>query len=142
MSRLGKSSLASPGFSLLEMLIAVAVLAIGSLSVITMHRFAVKQNLSSHAVQTAVALAGQLLEETRALNYTDSRFATTAGYVAPPSTLSPTSPLNASGQAATEGYSRTWQITDGPGSNRKTIDVKVTWAQAAQQIVLSTIKAK
>lgn len=141
------SSLRRPaveGFSLLEALFAVAVLAVGSLSVITLHRKAVTENLSSQSAQTAVALAGQLLEETRALNYTDSRLAQTSGDVAPAATLSPANPLDASGQSASRGFTRTWQIASGPGSNRKTINVKVAWTQGSQtqQIIISTIKAK
>ncbi len=137
--------LASRGFSLLEMLFAVVVLAVGSLSVITMHRVAVTENQAAHSAQTAVALAGQLLETTHALQYKDSRLAATGGYVAPASTLSPANPLNPAGQTAASGFTRTWQISDNsPMTNVKTVSVRVAWNQGpqTQQITISTIKAK
>lgn len=140
----------SNGFSLVELLAAVALLSVGALSVVTMQRTSVKQNLFAGSAQTAVALGAQLLESARTVAYKDTRLDATSGFVNPPSSLSPANPLDASGETVARGYTRTWQITDSPtvggsaAANTKKIEVRVAWSQAgrAEEVVLTTLKAR
>jgi type IV pilus modification protein PilV len=133
------------GFSIVELLVAVLLISIGSLAALTMQRAAVKQNNLTDARETAAWLARQLLEKARVLRYADSSLATTAGYVDPPSAVSPANKLDASGQNSASGiYQRRWQI-DSPSTNIKRISVQVTWNQSGQTDVLilrSALKAR
>jgi type IV pilus modification protein PilV len=135
----------SRGFSIVEMLVAVLLISIGSLAALTMQRAAVKQNNLTDARETAAWLARQLIENTRMLRYYDASLATTNGFQDPPAAVSPTNPLNALGQNSPSGiYTRKWQI-DSPEPNIKRIQVQITWNQSGQTDVLilkSALKAR
>ena len=124
------------GFSIVELLVAVVLVAIGCLAALTMQRAAVKQNNLTDARETAAWLARQLVEKARVTRYADSSLAATSGFQNPPTAMSPSNPLNALGQNASNGmFTRKWQI-DSPVTNIKRITVQVTWNETGQSDVL------
>jgi type IV pilus assembly protein PilV len=135
----------SVGLSMVELLVALVLLSIGSLAAVTMQRAAVKQNDLTDSRQTATWLARQLIEKAHVLRYADSSLATTSGFVNPPAAVSPANNLNALGQYSSSGlYVRKWQI-DSPATNVKRIQVQISWNQTGQTDVLilkSYLKAR
>lgn len=141
----------SRGFSLVEVLAAITVLAVGALAVMTMQRAAVRQNQMAFAEQTATALAEQLLEIARGMTYKNTLLTVTTGYTDPPSSVSPANPLNGLGaNQASGGYTRTWKITENPTvdgvvrNNVKEVSVRVVWTRSGEirRVTVSTLKAK
>lgn len=132
------------GFSMVEMLVAVLLLTIGSLAALTMQRAAVKQNNLTDARATAAWLARQLVEKTRVMRYADASLANTS-WASPPTSVSPANSLDALGQHSSSGiYTREWQI-DSPATNIKRIQVRVTWNESGVTdalILKSTLKAR
>ena len=62
------------GFSLIELLVAIVLIAVGSLATITMQQTAVKKNNLTDTRQTAAQLAREILETVRQTNYVSSEF--------------------------------------------------------------------
>ncbi len=130
------------GFSLVEALVAVGLLAIGLVPVAYIQSTGTRNGVSSYGVVTASARAVELMEEIDNLKYADTRLAPTIvnGQVAfadVPSSLSTGNPLPA-------GYTRQWRITaNTPQTDMMTIDVRVTWNAygTANSYTLSMIKA-
>jgi type IV pilus assembly protein PilV len=63
------------GFTLVELLVAMTILAIGLLGVAGMQMTAMRENSSAHARTAATALASGILEEIRQWNAEDPRLA-------------------------------------------------------------------
>ena len=136
------------GLTIVELLVAILLMTVGSLAAVTMQRAAVKQNNLTNDRETAAWLARQLIEKTRVLRYADTSLANTSPantFVDPPSAVSPTKPLDALGQHSSTGiYTRQWQI-DTVSTNVKRIQVRVTWNETGQTDTLllkSTLKAR
>ena len=137
------------GLSLVELLVAVLLLAIGALGAVTMQRTAVQSNQAAYSREVAVSLVRQLLEATKNMSDDDPRLASTDGaFATPPSSLSPANPLDLEGETTGRGFTRTWRITNlGPQPdgtpNLKEIDVRVQWEQTnrAEQVQLTTRKS-
>jgi len=120
------------GLSLVELLVAVTLILIGSLATLTMQRTAVRQNNLTDDRETAAWLARQLVERVRYMRYADPNLANTVGFVDPPTAVSPANNLNESGAHTTSGgFQRRWQI-DNPSTNLKRIQVRVTWNESGQ----------
>ena len=130
------------GISILEMLVAVLIIAVGALAAIVVQRNGTMENQHTYSREVAASLARQLLEETDSLSYepTSGTYANclnaTASantFVNPCAALSAANPLNAQGQnVAAGGYTRQWSIQNsGTGvpttTNYKTIRVRVQW---------------
>lgn len=130
---------------MVEMLVAVTILSVGALSIFSLQRTATREDRAADGGQTATALAAQLFEAARSLAYKDTRLAATTGFASPASTLSPANPLDANGESASSGFTRTWSITDdAPIPNVKTIAVRVAWTQNGEprRITITSLKAK
>lgn len=140
------------GFSLIEVLIAVLIFAIGGLAAAQLQLSSTRSNQGAANGQIATNLARQLLEAVEAAAYTHAGLAATGGsFVNPNAAFSPSNPLNAQGEAPVGGpgrfFTRQWRIDVTGGTlpstaNFKTIRVRVTWNQAGQnqQIELQSIK--
>jgi prepilin-type N-terminal cleavage/methylation domain-containing protein len=146
------------GLSIVELLVAVVLIAVGALAAIVVQRTSVKENQRIYSREVAASLARQLLESVESLSYepTSGTFAnclnataSAATFVAPCSALSFSNPLNAQGQTvAAGGYTRQWSIVNnGSASDAttaifKTIRVRVQWDDRGQtqQVIFATDK--
>ncbi len=114
------------GFTLLEVLIAISIFAIGILAVGSMQISAIMGNVTSRGSTEAATWAADRVEKLMALPYTGSE-------------------LTAGTHQGTEGnYNIDWNVTDNsPSTNTKTINVIVTWTDrdVQKKINLNFIKA-
>lgn len=115
------------GFTLIEVMIAMAIFAVGILAVAGMQLSAIKGNTSSGKMTRAAIIAQTQMEQLAALKYDDA--------------------LNAVGSHAYAGnpiegqYNVSWTVTgDSPIQHTKTIDVTVTWQGGQRQVTLTSIK--
>ncbi|MBW2108170.1 MAG: prepilin-type N-terminal cleavage/methylation domain-containing protein [Deltaproteobacteria bacterium] len=124
------------GFSLVELLIAMAILAIGLLALADMQIASIKGNSFSGATTDATTLAQDRLEQLMTLTY--SGLTTDANLV--DTDADGDAGLN-DATAGTADFSQTqgnytifWNVSDGSVvSNTKTLSVIVTWSEQGQQ---------
>ena len=106
------------GFTLLEIMIAISILAIGLLAIASLQVTSIRGNAFASGVTEGTTLAADRIEKLLALPYTDA--ALSAG------SHTDSTPPN--------GYVITWQVTDNaPLNNTKTIDLTVTWRDHVAQ---------
>jgi prepilin-type N-terminal cleavage/methylation domain-containing protein len=139
------------GLSLVEILVALTLISIGSLAAMTMQQQGTRSHQASYSREAAAALARQLLETVDSVSYTSPCLNDTSGsYVNPcPALGLATNPINAQGQSlATGGYTRQWQVSASGGTapnteNYKTVRVRVTWNDrgATNQLTMTTVKS-
>jgi type IV pilus modification protein PilV len=132
------------GFSLIELLVAIVLIAVGALATMTMQQTAVKKNNLTDTRQTAAQLARQILETVRQTNYvsanlntTSGSFITLSGATRPGLIQGTTNPSNI--------FTRQLKIDDNtPINNVKKIQVQVTWNQSGmpQSLLLTTFKTR
>lgn len=107
------------GFTLLELLIALVILAIGLLGLAGLHVSAMHGNVSGFKISTASAVAQQRIEELKALDPSDA--ALSAGD-------------HVDGSVTVQGvtYNRSYAIQDNmPITGTSTITLTVTWTEPA-----------
>ena len=115
------------GFSLLELLIALTVLAIGLLGLAGLHVAAIQGNVSGFKISTATAVAQERIEVLKALDA--SAAAMTAGAHAD------------DGNQVVQGitYNRSYTIQDNtPVSGTSTITLTVTWIEPRTGVTRNT----
>lgn len=121
------------GFSLVELLIAITILAIGLLAVAGMQSTAISSNAWANRLSTATSLAQEVMEDLLAKDATDVIFSatSTAAYdlcpdalATPPATTCPATSITISG-AGTFSATRTITINN-PVTGTVKIDVSVT----------------
>ncbi|MDC7707402.1 type IV pilus modification PilV family protein [Vogesella indigofera] len=117
------------GFSLLEMLITIIVLASGLLAIGSMYGAILNANTLSKQRSEAVVLAEKKLEELRGQSY--------ASLVSATDTVTA-----ASSSGSSANYQRSWSVAAASGGlTYKDVGVTVTWTDSknqSQNIVLST----
>jgi prepilin-type N-terminal cleavage/methylation domain-containing protein len=114
------NSTSQNGFTLLEVLVATAILALISLSFALGTAGAVRYNGMAQSFTAATTLGHAKIEELTEKATTDPQL--TAG-----SHSDPSSPLNANGTGGGI-YTRTWTVTnDVPVAGLKTVQVQITW---------------
>jgi type IV pilus assembly protein PilV len=121
------------GFTLLEVLVAISILAIGLLAVASMQVAAIQGNFFAYSATAGTTLAQDKLEDLTALPYT-SDF--TDPDLSSGSHTDPNPP---------PGYTVTWDVTNGnPIVGTKTITVTVSWQDkgVTKTTALTTIKAQ
>lgn len=146
------------GLSIIEVLVAIVLIAVGALAAIVVQRTSIKENQRTYSREVAASLARQLLESVDSVSYepTSGTFAgclnatgSTSTFVDPCAALSASNPVNAQGQTvAAGGYTRQWSIVaSGSPANAttpvfKTIRVRVQWNDRGQtqQLVIATNK--
>ena len=110
------------GFTLIEVLIALSIFAVGMLAVAAMQTTSIRVNSSAGKMTTSITLAQDQMEKFLNIPYTDPQLAQAGS----PFTL----PANA------DGYVVSWNVTDdSPISNKKTITITVTGRGKTLQFV-------
>jgi type IV pilus assembly protein PilV len=125
-----KSMSGQKGFTLLEVMIAVFLLAVAIMGTASLTTSVIKGNSSSQTLTTATTLAKDKMEELKATDYTDLP----AGPVTDYAKANGTVQTSATGSY----YSRQWGAQ--VGTNTKTITVTVTWP-TNRTVQLKTIRA-
>lgn len=129
MARVGPWLPKQTGFSLLEMLITIIVLASGLLAIASMYGAILNANTLSKQRSEAVVLAEKKLEELRGQSY--------ASLVSATDTVTA-----ASSSGSSANYQRSWSVAAASGGLAyKDVGVTVTWTDSknqSQNIVLST----
>jgi type IV pilus assembly protein PilV len=118
------------GFTLLEVMIAVFLLAVAIMGTASLTTSVIKGNSSSQTLTTATTLAKDKMEELKATNYTDLPPPGSPDYAKADGTVQ----TSATGSY----YTRSWTA---PGTNTKTITVTVTWPMN-RTVTLKTIRAR
>ena len=130
-SRLGRVTHRSnslSGFSLIELLVAVMLIIVGSIATLTMQRAAVKQNNLTRDREVAAWLARQLVETVRRMRYADTNLNTTNGFVAVPAAVLASTNLDQYGASGSGIYQRQWSISSS-ATNIKDIQIAVSWRE-------------
>jgi type IV pilus assembly protein PilV len=118
------------GFTLLELLIAVTLLAIGLLAVVSMQEVATKHTLYSNRTSVGAALAQQVAEDILSWNIADARVNTATGpadylFLTDPATNTFAQQITIQGAGA---YTATYQTTPNVGQTGNTrVDVAVSY---------------
>ena len=124
-----KSMSGRKGFTLLEVMIAVFLLAVAIMGAASLTTSVIKSNSLSQTLTTATTLAKDKMEEQKAANFTALPTAGSPDYAT----------ANGTVQASASGsyYTRTWGVA---GTDPKTITVTVTWP-TNRTVQLRTIRA-
>ena len=113
------------GFTLIEVLIAITVFAVGILAIVSMQTTSVGGNAKARCMSDATSWAADRVEILMALDYDDADLDPGAH------TAAPNPP----------GYTISWNITaDAPIPNIKTISVTVSNALLLQDVILQFYK--
>jgi len=127
------------GFTLLEVLIAVTLLAIGLLAAASMQATAINSNGIANRISVTSALAQEAMEDIMAWNTSDVRFAASsagATYDLDPATAATSIQIPAAGT-----FNATYSITvNSPANKTVTIVVTVTNAETNRQVSLTCFK--
>jgi type IV pilus assembly protein PilV len=113
------------GFTLLEVIIAISLLAVGMLAVASMQVSAITGNAHANRITEATTLAQDKLEELMALPYTDADLSQGQHDDTDPPTP----------------YNRTWSVTDDPAgvTNTKRITVTVSGGNLKKDVALTSV---
>lgn len=131
------------GFSLLEVMISMAVFTIGILSVGLMQLSATNGNSGANQMSEALLFGSDQVEQILRWDYGDDRFKSTndIAYVLPDGSNFVADGHQADGE---NKYNVYWQVTDDtPVANSKMIDLTVFWMNQGmlRSFELTTIKA-
>jgi len=125
-----KKSQKDQGFTLIEVLIAITIFAVGLLAVATMQLSAIRVNSTAGQITTRMTWAQDKLEELMALPYSDPWIEDLGD---PPSGTA--SDGNAHQETTSDGYTISWTVTDDtPISSTKLITVAVTGRGKVTQV--------
>jgi prepilin-type N-terminal cleavage/methylation domain-containing protein len=126
------------GFTLLEVIAAIAILCFGLLAVASMQTGAIQGNYRARLQTEGTTWAQDRMEKLLALPYSDTNLDDTGGYTADP--FSP---------AAPDPYTITYEVDDGavanpnnPIPNTKLIRVRITWQDkgVSRTNILTSVK--
>lgn len=131
-TRSKRSTTSEAGFTLLEVIVAIAVLCLGLLAVASMQSAAIQGNFTARLQTEATTWGQDRLEKLGALPYNDAKLNDTAGsWQSDPFPPSPA------------GYTIDYRVDAGnPVANSKLIEVLVTWADkgVTRINILTTVK--
>jgi general secretion pathway protein I len=120
------------GFSLLELLVALAILAVGLLGAAVLTGGIIRGNFFSKNITSATAIAQTTIEGAQRVGYTAVNTYATDSSKVPPS-------VSMGGVSFSQSASVT---NNSPASNMKTVSVTVSWNEAnnaARSLTLQTI---
>jgi len=140
------------GFTLIEVMVALGVLAFGLLALAAMQIQALKQGSGGWNTSEGAAIAWSQLETARRLPW--AQVAPTGGFVAPPWVNNPPNPLGtvvstvnraSAGVQTKTLYSVQWRVSPVAGTaNLRAVDVQVTWTDPdqpqAKTLTLSSLR--
>ena len=138
------------GFTMIEIMIALVVLAVGILSVASLQVSAIKGNNLSDNITSALTLAEDKMEELLGLNYDNPDLQDLVplnnndlGIIEPGFIDKEEFNTNESGRAGPGRFRMIWNIADNiPVENNKTIKVIVTWDNNSHRVSLTSVKRK
>jgi len=133
------------GFTLLEVVVAMGILATGILGVTAAQVYAMHGGSTGRHTTDAAAIAHSQMEQLQRMTFTDAALAQTAGWVA--------GTLVAGGQVQTqvqanpaaqieETYTIQYRVTDVTPGQLKAVDVRVNWNEPARPnrtFIISTV---
>jgi type IV pilus assembly protein PilV len=124
-----KKSQKDQGFTLIEVLIAISIFAIGLLAVATMQISAINVNSTAGQITTRMTWAQDKLEKLMAMPYSDPWLQDLGD---PPSGMDSAGNVH---QETSDGYIISWAVTDNnPVPNTKMITVSVTGRGKTSQL--------
>jgi prepilin-type N-terminal cleavage/methylation domain-containing protein len=111
------------GFTILEVMVAISILAVGLMAIFTAQSRSIMGNTDANRQTEAMTLAQDRMEALLALSYED---------------------LDATGSpiAAPGGYQVTWTVTEYASDNYKLIEVEVAGAGLRKNLELKCIKTR
>lgn len=119
-----RNNINQSGFTLIEILIALAIFSIAILAIVGLQATVIKGNIGSRSITSAIFLAESRLEAFRAAGFTSLTNGTDIN--------DPNNPLDSEGQAGGI-FNRSWTITDYTIPNTKRITVTITWNDQVAQ---------
>ena len=144
-------SLSDPkGFTIIEVMIAVAILAIGILGIASVQGSAIRSNNLSDNITCALTLAEDKMEELLGLDYNNPELQdvitgnnTDLSEIEEGLIDNQEINIDETGRVNAGHFRRIWNIADDkPIPNNKTITVIVTWDNDNHQVSLTSIKRK
>ena len=118
------------GFTLVELLVALTILAMGLFALTQMGVTSINSNRGSSEETIATRLAQNKIDELKKEMYTSLAIQANV--------LDAQNPLNSQGINGGT-YVRSWSIANGPTTGTKKVTVRVTWANGSKSVVLSTL---
>lgn len=126
------------GFTLVEVVIALAVFAVGMLALSAMQLHAMRGESSGRHATRAAAIAESRMEQLQRLTW--PQIAPTAGWSAP---LTRTTTVQGDPDQVEQTYTLDWRITDVTAGLTRSLDVRVTWDERERpnrSVVLSSVR--
>jgi type IV pilus assembly protein PilV len=111
------------GFTLIEIMIAMAIVGFGLLALAAMQLQALRFGSAGKHVSQAAVIAREKMEEFQRLPW--ASVATTTGWATPVTKSAEVE--SESGTVNEQDYALSWQITDLITNRTRSIDVRVTW---------------
>jgi prepilin-type N-terminal cleavage/methylation domain-containing protein len=117
------------GFTLLEVVVAMGILATGLLAVAAAQLYAMRGGRSGRHGTDAAEFAQRRVEEFQRMAWNDPGLAATGGWVPAGGQQEQTEVETGNGTVVEQAYTLQWRITNVSGS-LKWIDVRVQWDEA------------
>jgi prepilin-type N-terminal cleavage/methylation domain-containing protein len=119
-----RSAFTNRGFSLIEVLVAIAIFAVGVLAVAKMQYWNTRNNTTGNITTQATMLARQKIEELKSLDFGEADMALG-------NHPDPNNPIDENGNSGGI-YTRQWDVTNPLGGSTRQIQVTVSWTRHGQ----------